>query len=171
MSIKNKLIDLKLPKEWIQLFRIILSIYLIWLILLTPKKPIFTNNLSSRIVFVILLFLFIQTDFLSGLLLIMIYFFSFQSVLPIVWEGFENLDDDEEDFEDKKEEDKKEEEDEDEDKKKKSTPTTIPNLEDRLEKNLKRPSNVFPEETPKPTKNFKISYGTDKALKLNQYDD
>jgi hypothetical protein len=166
MSIKFTLIDLKLPKEWIQLFRIILSIYLIWLILLTPKKPIFTNNLSSRTVFVILLFLFIQTDFLSGLLLIMIYFFSFQSVLPIVWEGFENADDDEEDFENKKEEDE-----DDEDKKKKSKPTTIPNLEDRLEKNLNRPSNVFPEETPKPTKNFKISYGTNKALKLNEYDD
>jgi hypothetical protein len=161
MSIKNTLIDLKLPKEWIQLFRIILSIYLIWLILLTPKKPIFTNNLASRTVFVILLFLFIQTDFLSGLLLIMIYFFSFQSVLPIVWEGFENVED-EEDFEDKKEED------EDKDKKKKSKPTTIPNLEDRLEKNLNRPSNIFPEETPEPTKKFKISFGTDETLKLNQ---
>ena len=158
MSIKFTLIDLKLPKEWIQLFRIILSIYLIWLILLTPKKPIFTNNLASRTVFVILLFLFIQTDFLSGLLLIMIYFFSFQSVLPIVWEGFENAED-EEDFENKKEED-------DEDKKNKSKPTTIPNLEDRLEQNLKRPSNVFPEETPEPTKKIILSFGTDKALKL-----
>lgn len=151
MSIKFTLKDLKLPLEWIQLFRIILSIYLFWLILLTPRKPIFNDNLTSRILFGVLLFLFAQTDFLSALLLIMIYFFSFQSVLPIVWEGFEE--------------------------EKESTPTPTPtqmstkNLEDKLEKNLKRPSNIFPTETPKPTMKFKMSYGTDKALKLNEYDD
>jgi len=151
MSLKFTLKDLQLPIEWIQLFRIILSIYLFWLILLTPRKPLFNDTLSSRILFGVLLFLFAQTDFLSGLLLIMIYFFSFQSVLPIVWEGFE--------------------EESDSDIKPTPTPMTIKNLEDKLDQNLKRPSNVFPEETPKPTKNFKMSYGTDKALKLNEYAD
>lgn len=149
MSIKFTLKDLQLPLEWIQLFRIILSIYLFWLILLTPRKPLFNDNLTSRILFGILLFLFAQTDFLSGLLLIMIYFFSFQSVLPIVWEGFE--DEEKESIT--------------------TTPTPTQSLEDKLDQNLKRPSKIFPEETPSPPIKFNMSYGTDKALKLNEYDD
>jgi hypothetical protein len=84
--------DFTLPTEWIQLFRIVLSIYLAWLILLTPRKPIFNNDFKTRIVFVILLLLLVQTDFISGLLLLIIYFLSFQSVLPINFEGYDNID-------------------------------------------------------------------------------
>lgn len=84
--------DLTLPTEWIQLFRIVLSIYLAWLILLTPRKPIFNNDLKTRFVFVILLILLVQTDFISGLLLLIIYFLSFQSVLPINFEGYNDMD-------------------------------------------------------------------------------
>ena len=85
--------DLTLPTEWIQLFRIVLSIYLVWLILLTPRKPIFNNDLKTRFLFIILLILFVQTDFISGLLLLIIYFLSFQSVLPISFEGYDNKSD------------------------------------------------------------------------------
>ncbi len=81
-----------LPADWIQLFRIVLSIYLAWLILLTPIKPVFNNDFKTRIVFVILLILLVQTDFISGLLLLIIYFLSFQSVLPIKFEGYEDID-------------------------------------------------------------------------------
>lgn len=84
--------ELTLPTEWIQLFRIVLSIYLAWLILLTPRKPIFNNDIKTRIVFVILLILLVQTDFISGLLLLIIYFLSFQSVLPINFEGYDDID-------------------------------------------------------------------------------
>jgi hypothetical protein len=85
--------DLTLPTEWIQLFRIVLSIYLVWLILLTPRKPIFNNDLKTRFLFIILLILLVQTDFISGLLLLIIYFLSFQSVLPINFEGYDNTSD------------------------------------------------------------------------------
>ncbi len=85
--------DLTLPTEWIQLFRIVLSLYLVWLILLTPRKPIFNNDLKTRFLFIILLILLVQTDFISGLLLLIIYFLSFQSVLPIHFEGYENTSD------------------------------------------------------------------------------
>jgi hypothetical protein len=84
--------DFTLPADWIQLFRIVLSIYLAWLILLTPRKPIFNNDIKTRIVFVILLILLVQTDFISGLLLLIIYFLSFQSVLPINFEGYDDID-------------------------------------------------------------------------------
>jgi hypothetical protein len=149
--------ELKLPREWIQLFRIILSIYLIWMILLTPRKPIFNDNILTRFVFVVLLFLLVQSDILSGLLLIMIYFFSFQSVLPIVWEGFENEIKTETEI---KSETKKE------DSMMTSEPTINPEFLNKIEENLKRKSNVFPEETPEPTQKMILSYGTDKALKL-----
>jgi hypothetical protein len=139
IDIKN--FEFKLPREWIQLFRIILSIYLAWMILLTPRKPVFNDNILTRFVFGVLLFLLVQSDILSGLLLIMIYFFSFQSVLPIVWEGFE-------------------------DEKEIPAPTVNPEFLNKIEENLKRKSNVFPEETPAPTKKIILSYGTDKALKL-----
>jgi hypothetical protein len=75
--------NFKLPSEWVQLFRIVLSIYIAWLILLVPRKPLLNDNLKTRIVFVILLVLLAQTDFISALLLIIIYFFSFQSVLHL----------------------------------------------------------------------------------------
>jgi hypothetical protein len=84
--------ELTLPTEWIQLFRIVLSLYLVWLILLTPRKPIFNNDLKTRFLFIILLILLVQTDFISGLLLLIIYFLSFQSVLPIHFEGYDNTD-------------------------------------------------------------------------------
>jgi hypothetical protein len=128
--------DLKLPNEWIQLFRIILSIYLAWLILLSPKKPLISDDLQSRIVFSILLFLFVQTDFLSALLLIMIYFFSFQAILPINLEGYEDTI---------------------------PTPTSVSNFEEKLDKNMKRPTFTDPPEQKLETK---INFGTDKALEL-----
>jgi hypothetical protein len=139
-----KYFELKLPTEWIQLFRIILSIYLLWMILLTPRKPVFRDNILTRIVFAILLFLLVQSDVLSGLLLIMIYFFSFQSILPIVWEGFENETEDTTT----------------------SEPTVNPEFLNKIDENLKTKSNVFPDETPEPEKKLSLSYGTDKALKL-----
>jgi hypothetical protein len=73
----------KLPTEWKQMFRILLSIYIAWLVLFSPKKPIIKESFGIRLLFIILLFLFIQTDFVSAILLLMIYFLSFQSVLPI----------------------------------------------------------------------------------------
>ena len=73
--------DFKLPYEWIQLFRIILSIYIAWMILLVPRKPLLKDNLKTRVIFVLLLLLLAKSDFISALLLIIIYFFSFQSVL------------------------------------------------------------------------------------------
>ena len=146
-----KYFELKLPTEWIQLFRIILSIYLIWMILLTPRKPVFRDNILTRIVFAVLLFLLVQSDVLSGLLLIMVYFFSFQSVLPIVWEGFEN---------------ETEEPKEEEATTITSEPTVNQEFINKIEENLKRKSNVFPEETPEPTKKLSLSFGTDEALKL-----
>ncbi len=75
--------NFKLPSEWVQLFRVVLSIYIAWLILLVPRKPLLNDNIKTRIVFVILLVLLAQTDFISALLLIIIYFFSFQSVLHL----------------------------------------------------------------------------------------
>jgi hypothetical protein len=74
----------KLPKEWTQMFRIILSIYLAWVILLSPKK--YTYNGDSfylRIILITLIFLFGYSDITSGLLLLLIYFFSFQPILPM----------------------------------------------------------------------------------------
>ena len=75
---------LKLPNEWVQMFRILLSIYLVWIILLAVKKPLFNDNLMTRMVFIILLVLLSQTDIISGILLLLIYFFSFQAILPMV---------------------------------------------------------------------------------------
>ena len=82
--------DLKLPTEWVQMFRILLSIYLAWLILLSPRKPIFNDNLLIRCVFVLLIILFGQSDIISSLLLLLIYFFSFQVILPM--ENFKSND-------------------------------------------------------------------------------
>ena len=156
-----KIFELKLPREWIQLFRIILSIYLAWMILLTPRKPVFNDNILTRLVFGILLFFLVQSDIVSGLLLIMIYFFSFQSVLPIVWEGFENENEikTETEIEIKTKTEK-------EDSMMTSEPTVNPEFINKIEENLKRKSNIFPEETPEPTQKMILSYGTDKALKL-----
>ena len=83
LDILYSLKKVKLPSEWKQMFRILLSIYIAWLVLFSPKKPIVKESLGVRTLFIILLFLFIQTDFLSAILLLMIYFLSFQSVLPI----------------------------------------------------------------------------------------
>lgn len=136
-----QIINLKLPTEWIQLFRIILSIYLLWLILLTPRKPVLNDDMVSRFVFGILLLLLVQSDILSGLLLIMIYFLSFQSVLPFIWEGFENEINT-------------------------PQPTVDKEFIDRIDKNLKRESNLFPNETPEPTMKLSFSFGADEALNL-----
>lgn len=84
-TIKN--IEFKLPTEWIQMFRTLLSIYLAWLILFTPRKPIFTDNIFNKILFVGLLFVLTQSDIISAILLIMIYFLSFQPILPMVMDS------------------------------------------------------------------------------------
>ena len=73
----------KLPKEWISMFRLLLSIYLVWLVVFTPRKPNLNDNPIVIFVFTLLLFLMIHTDLVSSILLIMIYFFSLQPVLPI----------------------------------------------------------------------------------------
>ncbi len=83
LDILYSLKKVKLPSEWKQMFRILLSIYIAWLVLFSPKKPIIKESFGIRLLFIILLFLFMQTDFLSAILLLMIYFLSFQSVLPI----------------------------------------------------------------------------------------
>jgi hypothetical protein len=83
LDVLYSLRKLKLPSEWKQMFRILLSIYIAWLVLFSPKKPVIKENMGIRLLFIILLFLFMQTDFLSAILLLMIYFLSFQSVLPI----------------------------------------------------------------------------------------
>jgi hypothetical protein len=83
LNLKN-LNKLKLPNEWIQMFRILLSIYLVWIILLAVKKPVFNDNLITRMIFIILLVLLSQTDIISGILLLLIYFFSFQAILPMI---------------------------------------------------------------------------------------
>jgi hypothetical protein len=75
---------IQLPSEWIQMFRILLSIYLVWIVLLATKKPVFNDNLTTRIIFIILLVLLSQSDIISGILLLLIYFFSFQAILPMI---------------------------------------------------------------------------------------
>ena len=75
---------IQLPTEWIQMFRILLSIYLVWIVLLAVKKPLFNDNLITRMVFIILLVLLSQSDIISGILLLLIYFFSFQAILPMI---------------------------------------------------------------------------------------
>ena len=89
---------LKLPSDWIQMFRILLSIYLLWIILLANKKQLFNDNLITRMVFIILLVLLSQTDIICGLLLLLIYFFSFQPILPMINDN-NNDDDNNENFE------------------------------------------------------------------------
>jgi hypothetical protein len=84
--IKNT--DLKLPTEWIQMFRILLSIYLAWLVLFSPRKPVFKNTFLIRLIFILALILFSQSDIISAILVIIIYFYSFQVVLPM--ENFES---------------------------------------------------------------------------------
>ncbi len=74
----------KLPTEWIQMFRIMLSIYLLWVVLLSPRKYMYDdNNIYLRIMLITLVFLFAYSDITSGLLLLLIYFFSFQPILPM----------------------------------------------------------------------------------------
>ena len=113
--------DLKLPTEWVQMFRILLSIYLAWLILLSPRKPIFNNNLLIRCIFVLLIVLFGQSDIISALLILLIYFFSFQVILPM------------ENFANKTEENAEDEEDQEES----SNPTESPLIQ-MMDENLKR---------------------------------
>ena len=81
-------IDLKLPIEWIQMFRTLLSIYLSWLILLSPRKPLLKDNVINKLLFVGILFVFAQSDMVSCILLMMIYFLSFQPILPMMNEYF-----------------------------------------------------------------------------------
>jgi hypothetical protein len=86
-SVNSNLVSLnklKLPNEWIQMFRILLSIYLLWIILLATRKQLFNDNFITRMVFIILLVLLSQTDIICGLLLLLIYFFSFQPILPMI---------------------------------------------------------------------------------------
>lgn len=86
-SINSNLVSLnklKLPNEWVQMFRILLSIYLLWIILLATRKQLFNDNFITRMVFIILLVLLSQTDIICGLLLLLIYFFSFQPILPMI---------------------------------------------------------------------------------------
>jgi len=74
----------KLPTEWVQMFRIMLSIYLLWVILLSPKKYRYADDtIYLRIMLITLVFLFGYSDITSGLLLLLIYFFSFQPILPM----------------------------------------------------------------------------------------
>jgi len=82
LNLKN--IEFKLPSEWIQMFRTLLSIYLVWLILFIPRKPLFTDNIFNKTLFVCLLFVLTQSDIISAILLIIIYFLSFQPILPII---------------------------------------------------------------------------------------
>ena len=86
-SVNSNLVSLnklKLPNEWVQMFRILLSIYLLWIILLATRKQLFNDNFITRMVFIILLVLLSQTDIICGLLLLLIYFFSFQPILPMI---------------------------------------------------------------------------------------
>ena len=86
-SVNSNLVSLnklKLPNEWIQMFRILLSIYLLWIILLATRKQLFNDNFITRMIFIILLVLLSQTDIICGLLLLLIYFFSFQPILPMI---------------------------------------------------------------------------------------
>jgi len=86
-SVNSNLVSLnklKLPNEWVQMFRILLSIYLLWIILLATRKQLFNDNFITRMVFIILLLLLSQTDIICGLLLLLIYFFSFQPILPMI---------------------------------------------------------------------------------------
>jgi hypothetical protein len=81
----------KLPTEWVQMFRIMLSIYLLWVILLSPNKYKYANDtIYLRIMLITLVFLFGYSDITSGLLLLLIYFFSFQPILPIENENFKD---------------------------------------------------------------------------------
>jgi hypothetical protein len=82
----------KLPTEWVQMFRIMLSIYLLWVILLSPKKYRYADDtIYLRIMLITLVFLFGYSDITSGLLLLLIYFFSFQPILPMENENFKDL--------------------------------------------------------------------------------
>ena len=82
----------KLPTEWVQMFRIMLSIYLLWVILLSSKKYRYADDtIYLRIILITLVFLFGYSDITSGLLLLLIYFFSFQPILPMENENFKDL--------------------------------------------------------------------------------
>uniref|UniRef100_A0A6C0E8H9 Uncharacterized protein n=1 Tax=viral metagenome TaxID=1070528 RepID=A0A6C0E8H9_9ZZZZ len=55
---------------------------------MAPKKPILNDNhIFTKLIFIITLFFMAQSDVLSGLLLLMIYFLSSKAILPIQ-EGF-----------------------------------------------------------------------------------
>ena len=94
---------LQLPSEWVQMFRILLSIYLLWIILLSNRKQLFNDNLITRIVFIILLVLLSQTDIICGVLLLLIYFLSFQPILPMINDDNNNNNNNNENFESTKE--------------------------------------------------------------------
>ena len=91
-----KMLDLrqfKLPQEWVQMFRGILLVYLFWLLLMAPQRPIVQDDVVTRILFLVGLVFLAQSDILSGLLLLMIYFLSSKAILPLgSTEGFENDD-------------------------------------------------------------------------------
>ena len=90
LPINFNLKDLKLPSEWVQMFRTLLTIYLTWIILLSPRKPLFHDNILNKTIFVLLLFVLSQSDMISSILLMMIYFLSFQPILPMMNEYFSN---------------------------------------------------------------------------------
>lgn len=79
-----------LSKDWIQILRIVLVVYLGWLIMSTPSKPIFNYNTTTKVLFIMTLLFVGKSDLLSALLLMVIFFLSSQSVLPM--EGFANSD-------------------------------------------------------------------------------
>ncbi len=161
-----------LPKEWISMFRLLLSMYLIWLIIFTPRKPSINDNILTKYIFTLLLFLMIHTDIISSILLIMIYFFSFQPILPISASSVEHFRNsskqtpkptksDEELEEEKLEKEKLEEE-------KKQNEEADKKFSQMIEDNLKR--NTTPTSIPTPTKaqikSFTIKEQGNKALGL-----
>ncbi len=156
----------KLPKEWISMFRLLLSIYLVWLIIFTPRKPNLNDKPITKYVFIILLFLMIHTDLVSAVLLIMIYFFSFQPILPITsLETFKNSKKTPEPTKSEEELEKEEEE-----KEAKNKEEEEKEFSQMLEENLKR--NTTPTTAPTPYKpkatTFTLKEVGNKALGLEQ---
>ncbi len=158
-----------LPKEWISMFRLLLSIYLIWLIIFTPRKPSINDNPITKYIFILLLFLMIHTDLISSILLIMIYFFSFQPILPVSassLEHFRNSNSSKKTPEPTKSEEELEEEKIAEEQKQKEEDDK--KFSQMLEDNLKR--NTTPTSIPTPSKppikSFTVKEQGNKALGL-----
>lgn len=156
-----------LPKEWISMFRLLLSIYLIWLIIFTPSKPSINDKPITKYIFTLLLFLMIHTDLISSILLIMIYFFSFQPILPISASSVEHFRNSSKETPEptKSEEELEQEKIEEEEKKKEEEDKKFSQM---IEDNLKR--NTTPTSIPTPStvavKSFTVKELGNKALGL-----